>query len=399
MKLKLPRLVGVETSKTSEDLRYVNAEIPCLLLIYDNPSVSDCLENNNEFGPQQHDGILGTNSFLQTDLIKPMQETSFEILHESTTPHKIFYELHNHFYEEQDIANAIKKHLIQNEIKFRDFFDDFTHHQNEEPETLNFLGFLLTYGIGCTIDEKNALLQTKKAADLGSSIAQSRLGIFYQNDFGVKSDYAQSFFYLEKAANAGHVFAQTFLGTCYKTGVNTTREPQLAILWLQKAAKAGDPKAQHELGLCYHHGFGIARNDEIAFQWHLKAAENHLPRAAYRVAYCYKLGIRFGTPKNLKLADEWFQKSADWGYSYAMRRVARKFLKGDSPDKIKGIYWLKKSAEFGSGISQILLAKKLMAGEGIFKDNHEALKWLQIPYDCNGIQRSTLFKLFRARPL
>lgn len=75
-----------------------------------------------------------------------------------------------------------------------------------------------------------------------------------------------------KATNAGNLVAQTKLGVCYENGQGVKKDEKAALELYRKAAEKGYAKAQYYLGLNYEKGIGVERNQAKALEWYKAAA-------------------------------------------------------------------------------------------------------------------------------
>ncbi len=87
-------------------------------------------------------------------------------------------------------------------------------------------------------DYPTALKEWRPLAEQGNAVAQSNLGLLYQNGRGVPQDYVQ------------------------------------ARQWFEKAAVQRDAKAQHSLGLLYAMGQGVSQDFFQAYMWYSLAVAN-----------------------------------------------------------------------------------------------------------------------------
>ena len=87
-------------------------------------------------------------------------------------------------------------------------------------------------------DYPTALKEWRPLAEQGNAVAQSNLGLLYQNGRGVPQDYVQ------------------------------------ARQWFEKAAVQRDAKAQHSLGLLYAKGQGVSQDFVQAYMWYSLAIAN-----------------------------------------------------------------------------------------------------------------------------
>ena len=80
----------------------------------------------------------------------------------------------------------------------------------------------LAYQLGRAYYKANnfdaALAQLRKPTDQGYAVAQTTLGVMYENGYGVPQDYAQAVAWYRKAADQGLAVAQVNLGVMYKNG-------------------------------------------------------------------------------------------------------------------------------------------------------------------------------------
>ena len=95
-----------------------------------------------------------------------------------------------------------------------------------------------------------------KAADQGSTWAQTNLGLLYVAGEGVPQDQAKGFALLRKAADRNDSYAQYNLGWAYESGTGVPRDTQEAIKWYRKASNQGHEQANARLaGLTAGNGF------------------------------------------------------------------------------------------------------------------------------------------------
>ncbi len=85
-------------------------------------------------------------------------------------------------------------------------------------------------------------------------------------------------------------------------------------------AEQGDPDAQYELGKRYLRGAKVSKNEKKAAKWFTKAAEQGFARAQYLLGLCYLYGE--GVEKDKKKAAKWFTKAAEQGFARAQKKLA-----------------------------------------------------------------------------
>ena len=73
------------------------------------------------------------------------------------------------------------------------------------------------------------------------------------------------------------------------------------------------------LGACYETGQGCDQNDTKAVEWYEKSANLGFSLAMFNVGNCYKNG--WGVTKDLNQAREWYTKSAAQGDELAQSQL------------------------------------------------------------------------------
>ncbi len=120
----------------------------------------------------------------------------------------------------------------------------------------------------------------------------------------------------------GSAIAQTELGTCFFTGRGVPEAGfYKAFYWFQKAAVQGDSFALNNLGICYDEGKGVSQDITKAFECFEKAAMQNPDGGSLQCNLAKRYELGHGTPKNLKLAEEWYRKAAEKGNEEARIRL------------------------------------------------------------------------------
>ena len=91
--------------------------------------------------------------------------------------------------------------------------------------------------------------------------------------FFQQENYDKAFSCFQKAAELGYSDAQFKLGECYYEGKGIYEDQDEAVVWFEKAAQQGNTNAQFKLGKCYYEGKGLEQDDEKAISWYEKAAQ------------------------------------------------------------------------------------------------------------------------------
>ena len=100
-----------------------------------------------------------------------------------------------------------------------------------------------------------------KAAEVGNSEEQYKLGLKYDLGVGVEVDAAAAVKWYRKAADQGNVAAQLALGDFYNKREGMTKDAVEAAKWYRKAADQGNVAAQLMLGFYYASGEGVNKDD------------------------------------------------------------------------------------------------------------------------------------------
>ena len=104
--------------------------------------------------------------------------------------------------------------------------------QNDVQACTN-LGYLYQQGTGVKKDADEAIKWTKKAADLGYSVAQNNVGYLFE----MKKEYKEALKYYTLAANQGEAFACNNLGYLYQQGIGAEKDEKLSKEWFEKGQK------------------------------------------------------------------------------------------------------------------------------------------------------------------
>ena len=86
-----------------------------------------------------------------------------------------------------------------------------------------------------TEDYPAALALLQPLADQGNAEAQSTLGFFYANGYGVALDYERAVFWYRRAADQSYALAQGSLGFHYEYGLGVERDLLRSYVWYSRA--------------------------------------------------------------------------------------------------------------------------------------------------------------------
>jgi len=129
-------------------------------------------------------------------------------------------------------------------------------------------------------------------------------------------------FNIEKAAYLGFSKAQTKMGSAYELcQLGCHFDPVLSLHYNNLAARQGEAEAEMAISkwfLCGYEGI-FKKSDEMAFTYAQRAAQTGLATAEFAMGYFYEVGIHVNA--NLKEARVWYTKAAENGNKDAKARI------------------------------------------------------------------------------
>lgn len=154
---------------------------------------------------------------------------------------------------------------------------------------------------------------------------------------------------LRQKAVEGDTEAQVNLATNYAYGLGVAQNGKEAVKWFRLAADKGNARAQMGLGLCYAQGRGVETDEREAFKWFSRAASQNYPLAQLTIATYYAQG-KGGVKIDQVKATEWCLLAAQQGLVQAQMALAERYVNGEGIEKneIQAIEWYKKAAEQGN---------------------------------------------------
>jgi TPR repeat protein len=236
------------------------------------------------------------------------------------------------------------------------------------------LVFLANLEGSILVDQGNAAFNAKdyakanelfrKAADMGSAVAQYNLGNSYYNGHGVTKDYAKAKEWYEKAGAQGYANAKENLanfdssilvdqGLAAKDAGNYAKALEL----YQKAADMGNSSGIMNIGFLYYQGLGVPKDTAKAVELWKKAADMGNQMAQHNLGCCYQDGI--GVTQNYTKAAEYFEKAAAQGKAASQSNLGVLYRdgKGVKQDFAKAEQWLNKAVAQGNETAKKELAK------------------------------------------
>ncbi len=165
-----------------------------------------------------------------------------------------------------------------------------------------------------------ALMNYKRAFELGSARALFTLGTIYDHGDGMERDPVRARFYYEIAAQKKFAPAIVSLGVLYETGVGVPQDPARAYELYRRAASFGDARAINKMGELTEKGLGVARNLRGARSLYEKSANMGHPEATVNLARCFANGI--GGRKDIPEARKLLARAAKAGSTQARNILA-----------------------------------------------------------------------------
>ncbi len=122
--------------------------------------------------------------------------------------------------------------------------------------------------------------------------------------FAEKQDYANAIKIWRPLAEQGNALAQSNLGVLFENGWGVDIDLAQAVHWYQKAAEQGQADAQHNLASMYQQGHGVEQDLNKAGALYLQAAEQNHGAAQLM------LGLMYQEVKDFQQAGFWYKKAA-----------------------------------------------------------------------------------------
>ena len=201
----------------------------------------------------------------------------------------------------------------------------------------------------------------RKSAEQGNRDAQFEEGYAYYHGWGVDKNYAESMKWFKLAAEQGNKEAWFYIGAIYYHARGVERDYAKAMECFKKSASY--KVAQDFLGYMYEKGLGVAPNDSIAEEWYLKSANQGYSAAQKRLGDFY-------SRQRTKVSD----------YEETKKGAVKKFngrLTIIGVDYQKAAKWYEKAAEQDNAEAQVCLAKLYIEGKGVRNDTITAIQWLR----------------------
>ena len=196
----------------------------------------------------------------------------------------------------------------------------------------NYLGYAYDFGVGTSLNIKEAMKYYEMAAKQNNAIGMTNLADLYIQENKLKK--AKSLLF--KAAEKECGYAQ------YLLAINffyfNSKHQKEALYWLEKSASNDDPYALYQLGLYYSEANDLAK----AIKYYQRAAELNNADALLELSYIYGEGI--GVEQDDDKALFFLKKAAELENQEAIDELASMALSGQgNMDAKEAEYWIKKA--------------------------------------------------------
>ena len=196
----------------------------------------------------------------------------------------------------------------------------------------NSLGYAYEFGIGTSLNIKEAMKYYEMAAKQNNALGMTNLADLYIQENKLKKAKPL----LVKAAEKEYGYAQYLLAMNFFYYKHENNKE--ALLWLERAAGNDEPHALYQLGLYYAEKADLAKS----IQYYQRAAELNYGDALLELYYIYGEGI--GVEQDDDKALFFLKKVAELGSQEAIEELAAMALSGQgNMDAKEAEYWIKKA--------------------------------------------------------
>ena len=196
----------------------------------------------------------------------------------------------------------------------------------------NSLGYAYEFGVGTSLNIKEAMKYYEMAAKQNNVIGMTNLADLYIQENKLKKAKPL----LVKAAEKEYGYAQYLLAMNFFYYKHENNEE--ALHWLERAASNDEPYALYQLGLYYSEANDLAK----ALKYYQRAAELNNADALLELYYIYGEGV--GVEQDDDKALFFLKKAAESGAQEAIEELAAQALSGEgNMDAKEAEYWIKKA--------------------------------------------------------
>jgi hypothetical protein len=164
------------------------------------------------------------------------------------------------------------------------------------------------------------ICRIQKHADNGNAETLFRLGVKYHlGGYGFKKNLKRAFQFYELAAAQRMVLAQTMLGMFYEQGRGIDINWTIAVKWYRLAAEQGHSTAQAYVGRMFYYGKGVTQSFDESVRWFRLGAAKGNPPSLYNLGWCLEKGL--GAPQDIEEALYMYKIAANKRHAGAALRI------------------------------------------------------------------------------
>jgi len=165
------------------------------------------------------------------------------------------------------------------------------------------------------------------------------------------------------------------VGPSADNGVDPTPVGAIAASEPARSGNVGNAAAQYDLAARYLEGRGVSRDLKLAAEFFEKSAAQGFAQAQYRLGSMYEKGV--GVERDFGRARKYYVSAAEAGNARAMHNLAVLSAEGNDgkPDYATASEWFRKAADLGVRDSQYNLAILHARGLGVPQSLTQSYKW------------------------
>jgi len=192
---------------------------------------------------------------------------------------------------------------------------------NDGEEVLEVINVMK--GLNNKMTKFQAVIELKKYAEKGNSMAMNAIGMAYMHGVGVDIDSTAAVNYLIKAGETGNAESYHNLGMMYKDAhAGVKQNFNKACEYFQKGIQASSVICRYDLGFMSYKGLGCEQNYKKAADLFHQASDYDVTPALYMLGLCYRNG--YGVERNDENAKFYLERAGKLGYTDALIELQRK---------------------------------------------------------------------------
>ncbi|KAI8879690.1 HCP-like protein [Backusella circina FSU 941] len=145
-----------------------------------------------------------------------------------------------------------------------------------------------------------------KSSERGHAESQRKIGIMYQEGFGVDVDMDEALenfhrsVYLGSKKTSRNIYYLYLCGFSFRT-YYTSKWYNIAMAWFIRVSKKGHAEAQQKIGVMYQQGFGVDKDEQVALEWFHRGAWQGSFKAHGSIRYLQLQGFSLDENKKSKV--------------------------------------------------------------------------------------------------